>query len=335
MTDQLHQHHSVRGQSQLVRPHYSQGLMLQDDDLTQAVEYARNLNKLVFHKLLGCGVVCGLEVRLHNDGCKVWISVGSGLALDGSGEPVEVTEPQTIELGKKCEDLSTERWVLIRRQEQSCMPRGLSCNPEDDAHATVYTRLRDGFEIRLVDKDGRAGACGCERPKDGQGNDSARNACFAQRLGGDCDCGCGSAWVVLGYFANIKADKDTDPAKSKDGLRADHRVRKFIRPALEVDPLWPKPDPLRTAAQDPFKLISSVAKANEESAKAAESLAVAVGMLATALGSAQNVDPAKLKEALDTLQAAADSAKQAAADAAAASQKATDQAAQSQAGSAA
>jgi hypothetical protein len=300
MSDQLHQHHSVRGQSQLVRPHYSQGLMLQDDDLTQAVDYARDLNKLVLHKLLGCGVVCGLEVRLHNDGCKVWISVASGLALDGSGQPIEVAEPQTIELGKKCEDLSTERWILIRRQEQSCMPRGLACNPEDDAHATVYTRVRDGYEIRLVDKDGRAGACGCEVPQKGQDNDSARNACFARRLGGDCDCGCGSAWVVLGYFANIKADKDTDPAKAKDGLSADHRVRKFIRPALESDPLWPKPERTSPTA-DPFKLV--------------ESVAAAVGMLAGALGSVQNVDQAKLKEALDKLQAVADSATKAAAQA--------------------
>jgi hypothetical protein len=289
MTGKPHDHHVVSGHSQLVRPHYSQGLMLQDDDLAQAVDYSRELNRLLFHKLLGCGVVCGLEIRLHNDGCKVWISIAPGLALDGSGQPVDVPEPQTIELGKHCDDLSGERWVVVRRQEHSCMPRGLACNPEDDAHATVYTRVRDGFEIRLVDKDRRAGACGCEVPQPGQDNDSVRNACFGPHLAGDCECGCGSAWVVLGYFASIKASKDTEAAKSKDGLRAEHRVRKFIRPALQRDPLWPQPAPVRkpAPAEDLAKVIA------------------AIGLLATAMGQAQNVDEAKLKEALDQLRAVA------------------------------
>jgi hypothetical protein len=254
MNDNHHRHHhhhpSVRGQSQLVRPQFSQGLMLQDDDLTQAVDYSRELNQLLFRSLLGGGVVCGLAVKLHFDGCKASISVASGLALDNSGQPIHVPERQAIELGKHGDDLSRPRWIVIRRQENPFMPRGLACNPEDDAHSSVYTRLHDGFEIGLVDEDASAGATGCALPAEGVDAETARRACFAHHLQGDAVGDGGSGWVVLGYFANIEQAKE-QPEARKDGVSADHRVRRFIRPALLPDPLWAVPAANQAAGTTP------------------------------------------------------------------------------------
>jgi hypothetical protein len=271
---QHHHHHpSVRGQSQLVRPQYSQGLMLQDDDLTQAVDYARELSQLLFRSLLGGGVVYGLAVKLHFDGCKTTVSVAPGLALDTSGQPIQVPERQAIELGKHGDDLSRPRWIVIRRHEQPFMPRGLACNPEDDAHSSVYTRLHDGFEIGLVEAEAREGACGCALPGEGEDIETARQACFAPYLQGDAVGGVGSGWVVLGYFANIEQAKE-QPEARKDGVSADHRVRRFIRPALLPDPLWGAPAAGNAAGASP-----------------------------AAPGGSPGVDPAKPKEAAGGAQA--------------------------------
>lgn len=303
-----HNHLSVRGHSELVRPQYSQGLMLQDDDLTQAVDYSRGLNQLLFRSLLGCGVVCGLEVKLHDDGCATTISISSGLALDGSGLPIHVHEGQTLKLGGHCDDLSKPRWIVVRRHEHLSSPRGLACNPEDDAHSTVYTRLRDGFEITMVGGEGREGACGCKVPEKGEGNDAARAKCFEHHLHGDCDCCCSATWVVLGYFANIEEARKL-PEAGKDGVSADYRVRKFIRPALLPDPLW---TPAAAALEDAFKLISTVAEANDASAGAAASLADAANALAAVLAVTPNVDKKAMEAANGVAKTAAISAANAA-----------------------
>jgi hypothetical protein len=288
-------HHAVRGQSQLVWPQYSQGLMLQDDDLTQAVDYARELSQLLFRSLLGCGVVCGLEVRLHFDGCHATLGIAPGVALDATGQPVHVPEHQTIQLGKHDGDLSRPHWIVIRRQEQSFMPRGLASNPEDDAGSTVYTRKRDGFEIRLVDEEDRKGACGCAVPGAGNDNAAARQDCFALHLQGASDCGCSSAWVVLGYFASINQARELPEAR-KDGVSADHRVRRFIRPALLEDPLWGNAVAPGTAGTLP---AAPAAGPDPEPAKAGEAAEADGGAKAAATPAADGAEAGAAPETPD------------------------------------
>src|SRR5690349_7118341 len=79
----------------LTRPRYSPGLILEDSDLTAAVDYTRELNRLLFRSLFGCGVVCGLKVSLDED-CGLTVMVAPGLALDGCGDPLQLTGAATI-----------------------------------------------------------------------------------------------------------------------------------------------------------------------------------------------------------------------------------------------
>ena len=68
----------------LERPRYSPGLILEDSDLTAAVDYTRGLSRLLFRNLFGCGVICGLTVKIDTD-CGLNVTVSPGLALDGCG----------------------------------------------------------------------------------------------------------------------------------------------------------------------------------------------------------------------------------------------------------
>jgi hypothetical protein len=84
----------------LERPRYSPGLILEDSDLTAAVDYTRALNRLLFRSLFGCGVVCGLTVSVGTD-CGLQVTVAPGLALDGCGDPLHLAGPVTLELGRR------------------------------------------------------------------------------------------------------------------------------------------------------------------------------------------------------------------------------------------
>ena len=70
-------------------------MLLQHEDLEQLNVYTRELNRLMFRSLFGCGVVCGLVVGTDVKCGKVNVTVGSGLALDCQGDPIYV--PQAAE----------------------------------------------------------------------------------------------------------------------------------------------------------------------------------------------------------------------------------------------
>lgn len=263
-------HFAVTGKSRLVRPRYSPGLLLQDDDLTQAVDYSRELNRLLLQALFGCGVVCGLKVTLYGkDACVPYIAIAPGMALDGDGEPVHVTGELRIPLDTSCGTPPQKALVVIKRTEDYCMSRDLDCASDDDGGDKVSTRVFDGVEIRLVDESQKPFGCRCVGKDTRQGGAANANAgqpaganagapanaqaaanananppvfadpdneCYKKHYAGDCDCGCKGNWVVLGRFVNL--DSAMAEAKTKkDGVDADHSVRRFIRPVLMRDPL--------------------------------------------------------------------------------------------------
>ncbi|MEV4777581.1 hypothetical protein [Burkholderia sp. LMU1-1-1.1] len=150
-----------KAQSTLVRPQYSPGLLLNDDDLSQAVDYTRDLNRMLFRALLGCGVVCGLVVKtVKSTGTcgALQVSVDAGLALDCHGDPLHLPSTCTVNIDP-CAVLSPPLWVIARRYDKHCAPRGTECSPCDDA-TTVCTRIRDGVEIAVVSAL-PACFCGC------------------------------------------------------------------------------------------------------------------------------------------------------------------------------
>ena len=112
----------------LERPRYSPGLILEDSDLTSAVDYTRSLSRLLFRNLFGCGVICGLTVKIDTD-CGLNVTVSPGLALDGCGDPVQLPSPVTIAFDKKKAEQITKDaspfWVTLCGKEKMCQPRAL------------------------------------------------------------------------------------------------------------------------------------------------------------------------------------------------------------------
>jgi hypothetical protein len=232
----------------LQRPRYSAGLLLEDEDLNSAVSYTRDLTRLLFKSLFGCGVICGLRIKpeLTCNGRKVGITVTKGIALDCMGNPLEVPEPVTVEYDPDCDKLPPSIWVVVCYVEKCCRPRDTSCSSDDDSQPKP-TRVRAGFEIRLHDKRPEC-ACRCATDVVQQG-DSARPAndccddgtvveqrdtgadtkspdpckCYTGHYEGECACDCGCTCVVLGRVVTANIG-------NKDAVDTD-MVRK-IRPIL-------------------------------------------------------------------------------------------------------
>jgi hypothetical protein len=176
---------SVRGLSRLMRPTYSAGLLLQDDDLTQAVAYTRDLSRLLFRTLFGCGVLCGLTVGEPTEACgKLTIVVHKGVALACTGDPIEVPNQQTIVIdlctaaATPDPNAPTDLWLVLCRYDKCCSPRTSSCTPDDEQPICVCTRERDGFEIRVLDKQPD---CACQCSPVGQSGPSAMASLVAKK----------------------------------------------------------------------------------------------------------------------------------------------------------
>src|SRR5512136_306329 len=93
---------STKGMSKLERAKFGPGMLLQHEDLEQLNAYTRDLSRLLFKSFFGCGVICGLVVSVDSKCGKVYLTVGAGLALACSGDPVEVPKNQSFALDEDC-----------------------------------------------------------------------------------------------------------------------------------------------------------------------------------------------------------------------------------------
>jgi hypothetical protein len=231
----------AKGTSTLVRAKFGPGMLLQHEDLEQVNIYTRELNRLMFRSLFGCGVVCGLVVGTDVKCGKVSVTVGSGLALDCLGDPIFVPQPQSVVVDEECNpDIPSPLWVVLCGTEKCCAPRTAMCASDDDEAASVCTRERAGFEIRIMRARPEC-MCGC---KDYEGNDvpmgvpdddcwcaNPEHPCYQDHYAGKCGCDCKNCDCVLLARLDRIDDDQKHPA-----WQADHRVRRFIRPMLMRDP---------------------------------------------------------------------------------------------------
>jgi hypothetical protein len=65
------------GTSTLTRATFSPGMLLQHADLEQLNSYTRDLSRLLFKSLFGCGVICGLKVESGGGADVFWRSRSS------------------------------------------------------------------------------------------------------------------------------------------------------------------------------------------------------------------------------------------------------------------
>jgi len=238
-----------KGLSTLMRPRFGPGMLLQHDDLEQLSAYTREINRLMFRSLFGCGVICGLVVEPEENCGKVCVTIGAGLALDCCGNPVYVPKNITVAVDENCDpNLNPPLYVLLCGTTKCCAPRTSMCATDDDEMSSQCTRERDAFEIRIVRERPKC-ACGCadhQDPKQGYKEESVKKPeeakeadcrcvgphelCYKDHYDGKCDCGeCSGASCDCILLASLDRDKD-------DKWIVDHRVRRFIRPVLMRDP---------------------------------------------------------------------------------------------------
>jgi hypothetical protein len=234
------------GTSTLVRAKFGPGMLLQHEDLEQLNAYTRDLSRLMFGSLFGCGVICGLVVSTRMNCGKLEVQVGKGLALGCSGDPVYVPRNEAFPIDENCDpDIPSPLWVVLCGTVKCCAPRTAVCSPDDDDVHAECTREREGYEICVVRQRPEC-ACGCDEAPDSYyiddtdckcvkpyyRDDPDRRTCYSDHYNGECLCTCDDC-----SDCDCKCILLAKLEKNADGeWDVDHRVRRFIRPVLMRDP---------------------------------------------------------------------------------------------------
>jgi hypothetical protein len=260
-----------KGTSTLVRAKFGPGMLLQHEDLEQLSAYTRDLNRLMFSSLFGCGVVCGLVVGTETKCGKVYVTLRSGLAIDCQGDPIYVPQPESVVLDDKCDpDIPNRLWVVLCGTEKCCAPRTAGCSSDDDDPGSVCTRERMGYEIRIMRNRPQC-ACSCQEhdaddPPMAVVDDACwcvnpEHPCYADHYAGKCGCDCDDC-------ANCECDcvllarlDQTSQEADHPVWQVDHRVRRFIRPMLMRDPQVQIENDGRRDQQAQFSVRQDPAKA--------------------------------------------------------------------------
>jgi hypothetical protein len=242
---------SIKGTSTLIRPKFSPGMLLQHEDLDRMTAYTRELSRLMFRSLFGCGVICGLVVKTEPPKCgKIYLTIGAGVALECSGDPVYVPKDQRFVLDEQCDSKTPYLWVILCGIVKYCAPRTSMCASDEDEAPSVYTQERDWFEIRVVSERPQC-ICGCPEPSKHSESEESRqmqeaqlkgkekfdcvdcaNPCHEHHYDGKCGCHCNDCCdcrcILLARLD--KTGEDENPTWT-----VDHSVRRFIRPVLMRD----------------------------------------------------------------------------------------------------
>jgi hypothetical protein len=240
-----------KDRSTLVRPKFGPGMLLQHEDLDQMTAYTQELSRLMFRSLFGCGVItkCG----------KVYVTVGTGLALDCSGDPVYVPKDQPIVFDDQCDpNLTGTLWVVLCGTVTCCAPRTSLCASDEDEAPAVCTRERDGFEIRVVRQRPKC-VCGCKDPEERDNSIdllidteckcvNPNLECYKDHYDGKCGCSCDDC-SDCGCKCVLLARLDNSGNNEHPNWSADHSVRRFIRPVLMRDPQVESEEIARQQAQ--------------------------------------------------------------------------------------
>ena len=231
---------STAGLSTLERAKFGPGMLLQHEDLEMLNTYTRELNRLMFKSLFGCGVVCGLKVEVDTN-CGLTVVVGAGLALSCCGDPIYVPKGDKVDINPDCApDVTGPFWVMLCPTVKCCAPRPSACPSDDDETTSECTRERDGYLIKVMSGTDRPKcACGCDRD-DPAWNTTADSTCrcvnpelecYAAHYAGECGCDCddcSDCKCECILLARLE--------KGANEWEVDYRVRRFVRPVLMRDP---------------------------------------------------------------------------------------------------
>jgi hypothetical protein len=123
------------------RVHYFFGQLLRPEDLQAEQDYHRGMRYL-HNRLLGHGVVNGLEVTVADDGTVV---IGAGLAIDACGRELVLAEATTV----AATDIGSDGWrdVAMTWQEQ---PDGFVTPVGDCEESPDFKRWVEAPDLALA-----------------------------------------------------------------------------------------------------------------------------------------------------------------------------------------
>jgi hypothetical protein len=223
---------------------FHDGMIVTAEDLAAAQQYPASLLRTVLRAYFGCGVVCGLNLRVKQQpGVKArWIlCVEAGVAIDCAGNPIELCRPAELDLSPEacaCEEPPAKVYILIRRvtsDEPSRDPCSgscsCSCSCSADVGAAQFDCRRTREEVLIQafsedelnalrtkvcrrtadaggDSDGEDGDPGGEKGDPG-GESKVPSLCAPWIT---CSaCGCAESWILLGSVALGEDGIDGDP----------------------------------------------------------------------------------------------------------------------------
>ncbi|MBL8901103.1 MAG: hypothetical protein JNM84_25980 [Planctomycetes bacterium] len=214
------------------------GKLLSSRDLRAEQEYFQEKRRLLNRMLHGCGVVCGLDVKVRRMSREVvTLTLEPGLALDGCGREILVCEAREHCLrvpkdddapcapGDAREDRgrANREWVICLQYDE-CLREPVRLSPSgcDEAGAQEHNRVLDSYRLELRPyrerKDGCEPLCPLDEMKHGGCRDESAIPtwdavlCHHKRRGcPSCqDGGC----VVLGTIV-IREDSRSAPPEQK------------------------------------------------------------------------------------------------------------------------
>jgi hypothetical protein len=239
------------------RVRFHDGMLVSADDLDAAAAYPVSLLQSVLRAYLGCGVVCGLELRptptIGHE--QVWtLCVDRGMALDCQGYPIELVAPVVLDLSPDacgCETPPPTVLIAVRRVTLDSDTRD-PCSCGDDGPHVSCRRARDQILVKaFTDAELKAlpgSVCQLEPAKDEQQNGVSTHVsavggppavsqapAAGQASGGRGDpcqvmkecpgCACDAVWVLLGAVT-------LDPKAGITAIETDRR--RWVKPVAAL-----------------------------------------------------------------------------------------------------
>jgi hypothetical protein len=123
----------------LVRPRYFAGQRVGADDFRLEQDYFRSRLRRLNRALYGSGIVQGLDVSIQAGGSGDQVVIRPGLAIDRSGEEIDVATVATVVLPATS---GQSFFVTLSRLERPTCPQPVS-------GGTEFSRIEEGFIVHL------------------------------------------------------------------------------------------------------------------------------------------------------------------------------------------
>jgi hypothetical protein len=195
---------------------FQDGMIVTAEDLGAAQQYPVSLLRTVLRAYLGCGVVCGLGLRVKPSPDKkpTWVvCVDRGVAIDCQGYPLELCAAVELDLSPdacSCEPLPDTAFIAVRRITSDAAPKD-ACTCDTDSPQFDCRRTREHVDVRAFTQaeldDLQATLCR---------KDPAATKSWCENLTTCSSCTCGDSWIFLG---SVKLDAKkgiTDPPDTSE-----------------------------------------------------------------------------------------------------------------------